>query len=143
MHRRVRMPTTRCCTWREIGPVVVADEASRCAVEAADGIKEEGTEVMSTAIPDPPETGGVEETKTGKGNPPRNAGTVARKATRRASAGRGAPIRREPDRFWTNRQGISVAIALIRRRIRKSRKGVSLRDETRSELDEEDQPEIG
>ena len=76
--------------------MVVADEASRCAMEAADGTKEEGTEVMPTAIPDPPETGGVEAMKTGKGNPSRNVGTVARKATRRASSRRNAPIRREP-----------------------------------------------
>ena len=40
---------------------------------------------------------GVEAMKTGKGNPPRNVGTVARKATGRASAGKSALIRREPD----------------------------------------------
>ena len=96
MRRRVRTPTTRCCTRRKIGPVVVADEASRCAMEAANGIKEEGTEVMPTTIPDPSEIGGVEVTRTGKGNPPRNVGIVARKATGRASAGRSAPIRRKP-----------------------------------------------
>ena len=75
----------------------MADEASRCAMEVADGTKEEGTEVMPTAIPNPPEVGGVEATKTGKENPPRNAGTVARKATRRASVGRSALIWRKPD----------------------------------------------
>ena len=91
------MPTTRCCTRREIGPVVVADEASRYAMEGADEIKEEGTEVMPTAILDPLETGGVEATRTSKGNPSRNAGIVARKATGRASAGKSAPIRRGPD----------------------------------------------
>ena len=63
------MPTTRCCTQREIGPVVMAVEASQCAVEAANRTKEEGTKVMPTAIPDPPETGGVDSMKTGKGNP--------------------------------------------------------------------------
>ena len=52
---------------------------------------------MPTIILDPLETGGVEATRTGKGNPPRNAGIVTRKATRRASAGRSAPIRRKPD----------------------------------------------
>ena len=40
--------------------------------------------------------GGVEAMRTGKGNPPRNAGIVARKATRRVSAGRSALIRIEP-----------------------------------------------
>ena len=103
MRRRVRTPTSRCCTRSEIGPVVVVDEASQCAMEAADGIKEEGTEMMPTAIPDPQETGGVEATRTGKGNPSRNAGIVARKATRRASAGRSVRfgenrIRIRPDR---------------------------------------------
>ena len=65
----------------------VQDEASRCAMEAADEIKEGGTEVMPTATPNPPETGGVEVMRTGKGKPPRSAGTVARKAIGRASAG--------------------------------------------------------
>ena len=76
--------------------MVVADEASWCAMEAADGTKEEGTELMSIAIPDPLKTGGVEAMRTDKGNLSQNAGTVARKATRRASDGRCAPIRREP-----------------------------------------------
>ena len=66
-------------------------------MEVVDRIKEEDTEVMLTTIPDPPETGGVELTRTNKGNPPRNTGIVARKATRGASAGRSAPIRRKPD----------------------------------------------
>ena len=42
--------------------MVMVDEPSRCAMEAADGIKEEGIEVMPTTILDPPETGGVEAT---------------------------------------------------------------------------------
>ena len=96
MRQRACTPTTRCCTGREIGPVDVEDEASRCAMEAADEIKEGGTEPLSTATPDPPETGGVEAMRTDKGNPPRTAGTMARKATGRASAGRSVPIRREP-----------------------------------------------
>ena len=74
----------------------VEDEVSRCAMEAADEIKVEGTETMPTTIPDPPKTGGVKVMRTGKGNPSWNVGTVARKATARASAGRSVPIRREP-----------------------------------------------
>ena len=74
----------------------VEGEASRCAMEASDEIKEGGTEVMPTAIPDPPETGGVEAMRTGKGNLLRSAGTMARKATGRASAGRSTPIRIKP-----------------------------------------------
>ena len=69
----------------------------RFAMEVADGTKEEGTKVMPTTIPDPLETGGVEATRTNKGNPPRNASSVARKATERASVGRNAPIWTEPD----------------------------------------------
>ena len=123
--------------------VDVEGEASRCAMEAADEIKEGGAEMMPTAIPNPPETGGVEAMRTGKGNPPWNAGTVARKATGRASAGRSCRLgkNRVRKRFRTYRQGKSAAIAL-RRRIRESRKRVSLRDETRSKLNEADHPEI-
>ena len=92
---RARTPTKKCCTRREIGPVDVEDEESRCAMEAADEIKEGGTEMMATAIPDPPKIGGVEAMRTGTGNPPRNASTVTRKATGRASVGRSTPIQRE------------------------------------------------
>ena len=76
----------------------VEDEQSQCAMEAVDEIKVEGTEMMLAAIPDPPETRGLEAMRTGKGNPLRNAGNMARKATGRASAGRRVPIRKEPDR---------------------------------------------
>ena len=88
VRQQAHTPTTRCCTQRKIGPMDVADEASRCAMEA--------TEVIPTAILDPPETGGVEAMKTGKGNPSRNAGTVARKVIGTASVGRSSLIRREP-----------------------------------------------
>ena len=74
----------------------MADEACRLAMEAADGTKEEATEVMPRTISDPSETGGVEAIKTGKGNPPWNAGTVERKATGRASARKSTPIQIEP-----------------------------------------------
>ena len=74
----------------------VEDEASWRAMEAADVIREEGTEVMPTAILDPPETGGVEAMRTDKGNTTQIAGTVARKATGRSSAGKSTLIQREP-----------------------------------------------
>ena len=45
MRQRARTPTARRCTRREIGPMDVEDEASRCAMEAADEIKEGGTEM--------------------------------------------------------------------------------------------------
>ena len=96
MRPQARTPIAGCCTRREIGPVGVEDEASRREMEAADEIKEGGTEVMLTTTPDPPETGGVEAMRTGKVKPSQSAGTMARKATGKASAGRSAPIRREP-----------------------------------------------
>ena len=46
----------------------VEGEVSRCAMEAADKIKEGGTEVMPTATPNPSEIGGVKAMRTGKGN---------------------------------------------------------------------------
>jgi hypothetical protein len=50
----------------------------------------EGIRGMSAAIPDPPEVGGVVARQ------PRIAGTAARKAIGRASAGRSVPSREEP-----------------------------------------------
>ena len=96
MHLRARTPTAECCTRREIGHVDVEGKLSRCAMEAADEIKEGGTKVMPTTTPDPPEIGGVEGMGTGKGKPSQSASTVARKAIWRASAGRSAPIRIKP-----------------------------------------------
>ena len=58
MRLRAHTPTARCCTRREIGSLDLEDEASRCAMEATDEIKVEGTEMMLTANPDPPEIGG-------------------------------------------------------------------------------------
>jgi hypothetical protein len=62
------------------------DVANRCAMEATD---KDGTREMPTVIPDPPEAGGVEASQLWI------AGTVAREATGRASAGRSAPSREE------------------------------------------------
>ena len=78
--------------------MVAADEESRRAIEVADVSKEEGIVVMPKTISDPPEAEEVEAApRIGKRNPPRNAGIVARKATRRASPGRSAPIQTKPD----------------------------------------------
>ena len=94
MHLRAHTPTAGCCTRTEIDPGMEG-EASRCAMEAADEIKEGGIEMTSTTTPDPPKIGGVEAMRTGKGKPSRSASTVPRKATEKASAGKSAPIRRE------------------------------------------------
>ena len=75
MRQRVCTPTTRYCTGRKIGPVVVADEASRRVMEAADVGKKEGIVLMPTTVPDPPEARGFEAApRTGKGDLPRNVG---------------------------------------------------------------------
>ena len=52
---------------------------------------------MPTATTDPPEPGGVEAMRTDRGRPSRSTGSVARKATEKATARRSAPIWREPD----------------------------------------------
>ena len=144
MRLPARTPTIGCCTWREIGPVGVEDEASRCAMEASDEIKEGGTEVMPTATPDPPETGGVEAMRTGKGG---HRGVLVlwqerpqRKRVLEEARRFGENWIRK--RFRTCRQGKPAALAL-RRRFRENRKRVCLRDETRSKLHEANHPEIG
>ena len=123
----------------------VEGQASRYAMEAANEIKEGGTEAMSTATPDPPETGGVEAIRTGKAKPSQSAGTMARKATGKASAGRSAPIsERTGSRSCSghtdkgNRQRSHYTEGT-----RESRKRFCLRDETRSKFNEADHPEIG
>ena len=77
--------------------MVVAGKESRREMEAADKSKKEGIVVMPTVVPDPPKVGVVEAAPgTGKENPPRNVGIVARKATGRVCVGRSTPIRRKP-----------------------------------------------
>ena len=124
--------------------MVVADEASRCAMEAADGTKEEGTEVMPTAIPDPSKTG-----ESRRREPTREI--YHRMLVLWQERPQGERVLEEARRFGENRirkqfrtcrQGKPAALAL-RRRLRENRKRVSLRDETRSEPDEADHPEIG
>ena len=62
-----------------------------------DGLAHPQQEVVLTAVPDPPQVGGVTvELEISKQRPKRNVGIVARRATRRASAGKSAPIRRKP-----------------------------------------------
>jgi hypothetical protein len=103
--------------------VGVEDEASRCAMEATD---KESTKEMSTSISNPPEAGGVEGVSPGllvwwQERPP---GERVLEEARRV---RENCIR---IRIRTNRQKKLAAIAL-RRRIRRSRRSLSLRDETR------------
>ena len=47
------MPTTRCCTQRKIGPVVVEDEVVRHTMKAVDKSRIRGIIEMPTVV-DPP-----------------------------------------------------------------------------------------
>ena len=98
--------------------------------------------MMPTTIPSPPEIGGVEATRTGKGNPSRNVGIVATKATRRVSAGRGAPTRRKPDLDPEKLKNEISSGRTTPKDPKKLERG-SLHDGTQNKLDEEDLPEIG
>ena len=54
--------------------------------------------MVPTTAPDPPQVGGVKAAQeTGKQRPKRNVGTLVRRATKRASVGRSAPIRTNTD----------------------------------------------
>ena len=76
----------------------VEDEVGRLATVAADKSRKEGIQEMPTTVPNPPQAGGVTtEPEIGKQRPKRNAGTVVRRATRRASVRRSAPTQRKPD----------------------------------------------
>ena len=87
--RRVHTPTTKYCTQRKIGFLVVADEADRHVMEAAKKSRINNIIEISGVIPNPPEAGGVMATpKASKTRPQRNVGIVARKATGRASVGK-------------------------------------------------------
>ena len=62
------------------------DEVGQRAMEAADKSKTEGTTMVLTAAPDPPQTWGVKgASETNNQWPIRNAGIVVRKAIVRAS----------------------------------------------------------
>ena len=57
--QQVHPPTTGCCTWRQIGPVGVVDEAGRLAMVVAGKSRTEGIENVPTTVLDPPQAGGV------------------------------------------------------------------------------------
>ena len=76
----------------------VVDEVGRHAMEAVDKSRNDDTENMPTAVPDPPQEGGVKAApEVGKQKPTQNAGIVAERVTEKATAGRSAPIRTNPD----------------------------------------------
>ena len=76
----------------------VVEEVGRHAMEAAGKSRNGGTMSVPTAVPGLPQAGGVKAVpEAGKTNPLRNAGTVAKKATGKASAGESVPIRTNPD----------------------------------------------
>ena len=74
--------------------MVVVDEADRHAMEAAEKSRIGGIIKMLTTVPDPPQAGAVKAvTEAGKRRPQENVGTVARRGTKRANAGKSVPIR--------------------------------------------------
>ena len=146
MRQQVHPPTTGCCTRRRIGPVVMVDGADRHAVEAADKSKIGGTMMVPTTVPDPPQVGGVKAVpETGKGRPTQNVGIVARKATGRASVGRSAPIRINPDLARPDKETGKARTTLKDRKDPEPEKPkrANLRDELQGKLDEEDHLTIG
>ena len=90
--------TSECFTRRRNGLVGVEDEVGRLATVEADKSRKEGIEEVPTIVLNPPQAGGVMAApEIGKQRLMRNAGIVERGPTRRASAGRSAPIQRKPD----------------------------------------------
>ena len=80
MDRGLLNQTTECCTRRRNGPIGVEDKVGHNAMVATNKIKKEGTEEVSTAVPDPPQVGGVKAAaEIGKQRPMRNADIVAEK----------------------------------------------------------------
>ena len=78
--------------------MVVVDEVSGHAMEVVDKRKTKGAGAVVTTILDPLEVGGVKAVpETGKKRQKWNVGTMAGRATHRASAGRSALIQTNPD----------------------------------------------
>ena len=76
----------------------VVEDVGRHAMEAAGKSRNEGTMSVLTAVPGLPQAGGVKAVpEAGKTNPLRNVGTVAKRATWKASVGESVPIRTNPD----------------------------------------------
>ena len=91
----------------------VEDEVGRRATLAADKSRKVGIEEVPTAVLDPPQSGGVMmEPKTGKQRPKRNTGIVARRATRRSSAGKARRFVENRIRIRANRTRKSAAVTL-------------------------------
>ena len=87
--------------------MVVVDEADRRTMELAENNRMDGIIEMPEAIPNPPEAGGVMgASEDGKRSLHRNAGIVARKATRRASAEGRTLIRTRLDQAEETQEGV-------------------------------------
>ena len=70
-------------------PVGMVDEVGRHAIATIGNSRAGGTKIVLTAVLDPPQVGGVKvASRTDDQRLKWNVGTVARKATRRAGAGR-------------------------------------------------------
>ena len=98
MHLPMHPRTTGCCTRERIGSVGVVEEVGRHAMEAAGKSRNEGTMSVPTTILGLPQVGGIKAVpEAGKTEPLRNAGTMTKRATWKASARESVPIRTNPD----------------------------------------------
>ena len=71
----------------------MVDEADQKIVEVGNKSRSEGTTMVATTIPDPPQVGGVKAVpRAGEREPQQTVGNVAGRATQRVSARRSAPI---------------------------------------------------
>ena len=78
--------------------MVVADEADRHTVEAADKRRIGGTRMVPRTVLNPPQVVGVIAVpRIDNRRPQRNVGTTVRRATKRVSAGKSELIRTKPD----------------------------------------------
>ena len=84
VRQQAHTPTTRCCTWRGTGLVVVVDKGYRHTMEAANKNRTKGIEMVSTTVPDPPRVGRVKAVLVpSKGRLRRISGNVAERVAKR------------------------------------------------------------
>ena len=90
------MLTTKWCTQRQRGIVVVVDTVDQYTMVAADKRKTRGTEEVPTTV-DPPQVGGVTVVPEANRKKPPTVGIVARKVRWKVSDGKRRSIRIEPN----------------------------------------------
>ena len=117
---------------------------SACNSSATNMSRKEGIEEVPRKVLDPPQAGGVvAEPKIDKTKVEAKCWYCGKKGQKESKCWKKHRFGENQIRIRADQTRKLVAIALRRRiaRIRKSRKGASLRDETRGKFDEEDHPE--